>query len=209
MKENQFINYEAVCNAILQVEPFPYLVIPQFIKSNYLGDLVKNFPEINHRGSIPALSLATEPLFQQFINELTGEELRQTISQKFSLNLQEKPVMLTLRGQTEERDGKIHTDSKSKLITLLLYMNENWQSNEGQLRLLKNKQSLDDYVAEISPLAGSCVIFRVTPNCWHGHTLFVGKRLSMQLNYLSGEVALSKHLNHHRLTAWFKRLFSR
>lgn len=204
-----FIDYTALEQGVVHSKPYPYMVLPQFIKKEHLEPLVAAFPTIQHRGSIPVSAVTAHPLFKGLIEELEGPKLRAIIAEKFSIELNEKPTMLTLRGNTTERDGAIHTDSKSKLITLLLYMNESWNANEGQLRLLNNKHSLDDYVEEISPHAGSCVIFQVTRNCWHGHKPFVGKRQSMQLNYLSGEAALAKHLNHHRFTAWLKKLLPR
>jgi hypothetical protein len=207
--KNTFIQLEALKAATLHSSPFPYCVIPNFIQSEHIATLVSQFPDIVHGGSIPADSMQHHPLFQQFVEELQGKDLQCAIGEKFSLDLENKPTMLTLRGTTRERDGVIHTDSKSKLITLLLYMNPTWDGEGGKLRLLKNKNSLEDYVAEISPLAGSCVIFQVTRNGWHGHKPFVGKRLSLQLNYLASDNALHKHLNHHRFTAWLKRLFRR
>lgn len=209
LSPKSFINHDALGQAELKKDPFPYVVVPQFIKQELLLEVVKNFPAIENRGSIPADSIHGSPIFKQFVEEMQGEKLRQTIAAKFDLDLSEKPTMLTLRGYTTKRDGYIHTDSKSKLITVLVYMNEAWNDEGGKLRLLKNKHSLDNYVEEISPLAGHCVMFKVTPNCWHGHKIFVGKRLSLQLNYLAGDAALTKHLTHHRLTAWLKKRFSR
>jgi SM-20-related protein len=202
-----YINFAALEQAVIKTEPYPHVVIPQFLRHESLPDLIKNFPSIANRGSIPAESIVEDTVFKQFVAEMQGIELRNWIAQKFSIDLQDKPTMLTLRGHTTERDGFIHTDSKSKLITVLLYMNEAWDAEGGKLRILKNKHSMDDYVAEVSPLAGTCIIFKVTPNCWHGHKAFVGKRLSLQLNYLAGDAALTKHLNHHRLTAWLKKCF--
>jgi SM-20-related protein len=207
--KDSFINFDALQAAAVNKLPFPYAVIPQFIKPEFLEQLVKNFPDITSRGSIPGASLDCSPLFKKFLEELEGPQLQKIISEKFDMALEGKPTMLTLRGYTTERDGKIHTDSKSKLITLLLYMNPSWETNEGKLRLLYNKDSLDDYAAEISPLAGNCLIFKVTDNGWHGHYPFSGKRLSLQLNYLASDTALAKHLNHHRLTAFFKRTFAK
>jgi hypothetical protein len=125
------------------------------------------------------------------------------------MDLSNKPTMLTLRGYTTERDGHIHTDSVSKLVTVLIYMNPTWDHEGGKLRLLTQGQSLDEYVAEVPPLAGHCVIFKVTDNCWHGHSPFVGKRLSLQLNYMAGQSALTKHISQHNLSARLKRLFPR
>ncbi|HEX2548293.1 MAG TPA: 2OG-Fe(II) oxygenase [Gammaproteobacteria bacterium] len=207
--KNTFINDNALQKAPLKTTPFPYCVIPNFIQPEYMQTLAELFPQISHGGSLPASSMQAHETFHAFVRELEGQVLKQAIAEKFSLDLSDKPTMLTLRGMTRERDGVIHTDSKSKLITLLLYMNPTWESDGGKLRLLKNQHSLDDYVEEISPLTGSCVIFQVTRNGWHGHKPYVGKRLSLQLNYLVNDTALHKHFNHHRFTAWLKRLFKR
>lgn len=206
-----YLNLNALKESVIRQEPFPFVVIPNFIKPNVVTSLVDSFPTIRNRGSLPSVSVECETGFQAFLNELQGPQLRELIAHKFEVDLQDKPTLLTLRGYTTERDGHIHTDSKDKLITILIYMNSTWDSAEGKLRLLNNKNSLDDYFEEISPLAGTCLIFKVTPNCWHGHTTFIGKRHSLQLNYLSGEVVLKKHLNHHRFSAtlkrWFPKLF--
>ena len=204
---SSLINLAALEKTAVEPSPFPYAVIADFIHSEHLDTLVNEFPAIAGRGSIPASSIEGTPAFRRLIAELEGPALRQVIAEKFSIDLTGKPTMLTLRGYTTERDGIIHTDSKSKLITVLLYMNATWDAEHGKLRLLNSQDSLDDYFAEISPLAGNCLIFKVTANGWHGHYPFVGKRLSLQLNYLASDAALLKHANHHRLTAFFKRVF--
>ena len=206
---NSLINFAALSNASVNNEPFPYTIISSFLNVEHINALVEAFPKIKNRGSIPAQSVVSQPLFQALIKELEGPLLRTIIAEKFSIELENKPTMLTLRGHTTKRDGFIHTDSRSKLITLLLYMNSTWEHETGELCLLRNKNSLENPVARITPKAGNCLIFKVTPNCWHGHHPFVGKRLSIQLNYLSGEAALNKHLNHHRLTAWIKNKLSK
>ncbi len=38
------------------------------------------------------------------------------------------------------------SDSKSKIITLLLYLNESWEYETGKLRMLKNEENLDDFI---------------------------------------------------------------
>ncbi len=201
------LNLMNLQNTPVQTAPFPYAVIPNFINTDYLTQLVRSFPSITHRGSVPVSTITCDPLFQQLIDELEGSALRALIAEKFSIELENKPTIITLRGHTTPRDGHIHTDSKDKLITVLIYMNENWNSREGQLRILNGEHSLDDYVAEVPALAGTCLIFKVTPNCWHGHTTFTGKRLSLQLNYLIDEAALAKHHQHHYFSAKLKRWF--
>ena len=89
-----------------------------------------------------------------------------------------------MRKFCERTDGNIHTDHKSKVITVLLYFNEQWDSEDGQLRLLRSKDDIESYAAQVAPSGGNLVAFRRTDHSWHGHTQFVGERRMVQINYL-------------------------
>ena len=131
--------------------------------------------------------------------------MRTILENKFQVDLKDKPVVSTFRGYSRIKDGKIHSDSKTKIITVLLYLNEKWDESSGLLRMLKEKDNIDNYITEIPASMGSMVAFKVTNNCWHGFIPFEGKRCSIQLNYLNEE-ALSKHKIRHKLSSFFKKL---
>lgn len=171
--------------------------------------MLQDFPELNGRGSFSLDSVSCSGYFAEFMDELQKDELRDLIGEKLGLDLQDKPSMITVRGHTTERDGHIHVDSTSKLVTILIYLNLNWAHEGGKLRLLNNKHDLNDYAAEVSPEAGSCVIFKVTPNCWHGHEIFIGERKAIQLNYVTSLEESERHLKRHRFSAFLKKLFRR
>jgi Rps23 Pro-64 3,4-dihydroxylase Tpa1-like proline 4-hydroxylase len=124
------------------------------------------------------------------------------------MDLKDRPPMLTIRGRTGPKDGQIHTDSKSKLVTVLLYLNRGWSAPQGRLRLLYNDHDLTRYAAEIAPDAGRCLIFKVTPNCWHGHEPYDGERRTIQLNYVTSEAVREREHKRHRFSAFLKGLFS-
>ena len=63
--------------------------------------------------------------------------------------------MYSLRGWLRAKDGQIHTDSKDKIITVLLYLNENWPHAGGRLRLLRNGTDLENFVTEVPPDNGT------------------------------------------------------
>jgi Rps23 Pro-64 3,4-dihydroxylase Tpa1-like proline 4-hydroxylase len=115
--------------------------------------------------------------------------------------------MVTVRGQARPRDGRIHTDSRTKLVTVLLYMNPGWSDGGGWLRLLRSSDSLDDYFAEVPPEAGTAVFFRCTKNAWHGHTPFVGPRRAIQLNWVLDESVVRREQGRHRISARLKKYF--
>ena len=53
------------------------------------------------------------------------------VEEKFGLDLGSRPTMVTVRGRSDGKDGRIHTDSESKIITLLLYLNRAWERSRG------------------------------------------------------------------------------
>lgn len=201
------LNYPLLRDTPVNTQPFPHLVQTNCIAKHALAGVLSDFPAIDMPGSVPVSELAAGPSFTRFIAELEGEQFRELIEHKFSINLQNRPVVTTARGLMREKDGRIHTDSRSKLITVLIYFNQQWEHTGGRLRLLENANNIDNYVAEVSPLAGTMVAFQVTDNCWHGHTPVVGKRLSLQLNYLVSKKAQGKHSFLHGLSAKVKKVF--
>ncbi|MDX1573377.1 MAG: 2OG-Fe(II) oxygenase, partial [Methylophaga sp.] len=107
------------------------------------------------------------------------------------------------------KDGRIHTDSKTKLVTILIYLNTEWPAASGKLRILRDNHNLENYVEEITPGPGSLVAFKVTDNCWHGYPAYEGTRRSIQINFLTSEAASNKHRFFHKLSAklkaWLRR----
>jgi hypothetical protein len=75
--------------------------------------------------------------------------------------------------------------------------------------MLRLGDDLESTVAEIPSLAGSLVIFEVTPNGWHGHHKFVGERRVLMLNYMTGADSLARELRRHRFSAKVKGLKKR
>ncbi|MGK2915531.1 MAG: 2OG-Fe(II) oxygenase [Porticoccaceae bacterium] len=203
------LDLEAFRRTPLKREPYPYLVVSNFIAADQLDRVLADFPVIQHPGSIPVSAAPGGPGFQALLAELEGDVFRRAISEKFALPLDGYPVMTTVRGVIREKDGGIHTDSKTKVVTVLLYLNRDWHDDGGQLRVLRDDHDLDNYAAEIPPTAGTLMVFQVTDNCWHGHKPAVGKRLSVQMNYVIGEAAKGKHQFLHRLSARTKALFGR
>ena len=186
---------------------FPYFHVENAL-SNFLdsSDLVKDFPDIDSGGSFPSDNLK-EGGIKKLVEELEGDEFKAILENKLGVNLKDAEVITTLRGFSRFKDGKIHTDSQSKVVTVLLYLNKNWDNEIGNLRLLKKNNDLNNYIQEVSSEYGNLVAFKVTDNCWHGFMPFEGKRLSIQLNYIYPK-SLNMHKIRHKLSASFKKLIS-
>ena len=201
------LNFELIKKAEINSEFYPFFTVQDvFLNKEDHKRITKDFPSINKGGSFTSDSVSYGDSIQSLIDCLEGDQMRSILENKFQVDLKDKPVVSTFRGYSRIKDGKIHSDSKTKIITVLLYLNENWDESIGLLRMLKEKDNIDNYIIEIPASMGSMVAFKVTNNCWHGFIPFEGKRCSIQLNYLYKE-ALSQHKIRHKLSSLFKKLF--
>lgn len=200
------MNIDAVTNAPLVADPFDHCVVSGFIDGSALADAMSDFPAMDRPGSFPVDGLDYGPAFAAVLDRLRGPDLARALSAKFSLDLAPYPTMLTVRGLCRARDGRIHTDSKSKIVTVLLYMNPPWENDGGRLRLLRQAKDIEDYVVEVPPDAGTLLAFRCDETAWHGHKPFVGVRRTIQLNWVSGTGFRRRERYRHMVSALSKKL---
>jgi hypothetical protein len=178
------INLEALRQAPLQTDPFDFMVVPGFLSPEALSRVNADYPAIDSAANHPLDSLSYGPAFAALMDEIQDQPFAKLLGERFGMELASLPTTITVRKFCERTDGNIHTDHKSKVITVLVYFNEDWQHEEGQLRMLRSKDDIEDYTAQVKPLGGTLLAFRRTDHSWHGHTRFVGERRMVQLNYL-------------------------
>ncbi len=190
-------------------DPFAHVIVPAFVPSSQLDGVLADLPQMAKGGSFPIGSLKLGVQARAMLAELEGAAFRDAVAEKFGLDLAGAVTMTTLRGRSREKDGRVHTDSTAKRVTVLLYLNREtdaWQAHQGCLRLLRLPDSLDDYVAEVPPVNGTLLVFPNTANAWHGHKQFVGQRYVVQLNYMTGNAAARAEIRRHRISAFIKKL---
>ena len=201
-------DYQAFKDTALTTTPFPFIVVPRFLTSENCRRVNEDFPQIKGEGSFPLNELKYGPVFQQLVDSLQGEELRLKMAEKFQINLDNRPTIVTVRGKSNTRDGHIHTDTDYKIITALLYMNPAWENSGGRLRLLRSPDNIDDYIMEVPPVEGTLLAFAVSPNSWHGHLPFIGDRRVIQLNWVKDQSVVERELSRHKFSAKVKKLKS-
>lgn len=199
------INLEALRAGTVKTDPFPYLIVPNFVQSEMLPAIEVDYPDVAVAGSVPLPSLKYGPAFDQFMRDIRGPEMTALVAEKFNIDLSAKPTTVTVRGMCRPTDGQIHTDSKTKLITVLIYMNGIWEQPGGRLRLLRSPDNLNDIVDEVPPNQGTMIVFRNQPNAWHGHESFSGPRRAIQLNWVSSQGVVWREQMRHRFSAFVKK----
>ena len=178
------INLKALQDAELHTDPFDFLVVPGFLDTETLARVNADYPAIDTAANHALDNLQYGPAFGALMDELREPAFATALGERFDMDLAALPTTITVRKFCERTDGNVHTDHKSKVITVLVYFNENWDHEDGQLRMLRSKGDIEDYVAQVPPLGGTLLAFRRTDHSWHGHTRFVGERRMVQLNYL-------------------------
>src|SRR5512136_2340939 len=130
-KTTSFLGLEAFRAIPLVQEPFQHLIVSGFISPAGLAAISADYPKISSSGSFPVDQVTFGPAFQKLLDELESDEFRDAFEEKFALDLSGRPTVTTVRGRCGAGDGQIHTDSKSKIITVLIYMNETWEQAGG------------------------------------------------------------------------------
>jgi SM-20-related protein len=201
------LHVDALRKTPLVRDPFDFVVVPNFLNPDAKAALGQDFPRIDQPGLFPVSELTFGPAFEQLLRELQGGELGEALSAKFGVDLGPFPTLVTVRGRCRARDGKIHTDSVWKIISVLLYLNEGWEGAGGRLRLLRSPD-LDDVVTEIPPEWGMFLAFRRGERSFHGHKSFEGDRRVIQVNWCTAQSEIDREIARHRKSAWVKRFFS-
>ena len=199
------LKVDAIASASAAKEPFCFFVT-QVLEKADLDKIRADFPGIQKPGIFPLEDLKYGPAFAAVIEEMRSPEFAAAVGKQLGIDLTGLPTMVTVRGQAQAKDGRIHTDTKDKVATCLLYLNGAWDEGGGRLRVLRSGHDLEDYIAEVPPSGGTFVAFKVADNSWHGHKPFVGERRYIMMNWMRSDAARSRQYGRHKFSAKVKRL---
>jgi SM-20-related protein len=203
------LDYQALQATPVSEDPYEHIVVENFVRPASLAAVTRELPKLDKGGSFPIGSVRLGPNAKALMEELEGPRFRDAVAAKFDLDLDGAPTMVTLRGASREKDGRIHCDSHTKRVTILLYLNpetEAWARREGCLRLLRGPDDIENFAVEVPPVNGTLLIFPNGPTTWHGHKQFVGTRYVIQLNYMTTDSTARSEMRRHKVSAFVKRL---
>jgi hypothetical protein len=170
----------------LNATPFPYIVIDNFLREDLAENLLAEFPALSlmHSSHHYLFSQKYElsfwssvsDLFSQLHQDLLSDEFREFISQ-----VSGKQVFMDSDycGELHQgRDGgfldmhvdfNLHpkNDTWVHELTLLIYLNKDWQEHYGGQLLMQNHENPKMY--EVSPIFNRCTIMRSDETTFHGY----------------------------------------
>ena len=202
------LDLEALRAAPLTREPFTFTVVKSALRPADAAAIQADFPFIADSGLLPVEATRPGPKFRELIQDMQSDEVARAFSDKFGVDLVGRPQMITVRGRCALKDGRIHTDSLTKVVTVLLYFNDPWESRGGRLRLLRSPTDLNDMIGEVPPDAGAMIAFRRSDKSYHGHEPYEGVRRCLMVNWMTTDFAARRELFRHRLSARLKRAAS-
>lgn len=195
------LDWDVLETARLQRDPFDHILVRRALEPAAAVEIPREFPKITSPGSFALADAQPGPVLAGVIADLQSRRFRELMEDLFGVNLAHRATTVTLRGRCGTRDGFVHTDSRSKVLSLLLYLNDDWAGGEGQLRLLRSQGGLHQPAVEVPAGMGSLVVFRRADNSWHGHTPFIGQRRVLQFNYVRADMTTLVSAVRHRLSA--------
>ncbi|MGA9340710.1 MAG: 2OG-Fe(II) oxygenase [Rhodanobacteraceae bacterium] len=199
-------------DTLVRREPFPFLIASGQLADRDRADLAADFPHYGSAGFFPYEPADCGPRIQQLVEELAAPQFADALGSRLGIpNLGAYPSLVTICRSLNRRHGTIHTDSRAKIATALLYLNEDWPaSSEGCLRFLARVDSIDDVVApEVRPLYGNLVAFKRGDNSFHGHLPSARERRVIQIAWLTSEDEKSRKTRRGKGSRLFKKLFGR
>jgi len=199
-------DFELFAATPLNTDPYPHLVVPQFLKQADVDAAITDFPRLDMPGLFLPEAVDYGAAFADLLKQMEGPQMRALVSEKLGIDLTNAPTLATVRSNCQGKDGRIHPDASFKLATILLYLNEPWAPQGGRLRILRSGTNLDDYTAEVSPEGGLLICFKVQPNSWHGHHPFVGPRRYLMINYCGDPQQRDAEAARHRMSGRVKKL---
>ena len=190
---NKHLELTKLKNKYNSSEPFPHIVIDDFVDSNLLEDIINEFDTYQSFGHDPnSTQFQVKKLFSPYSAENLKEmpsktkELIDYFNSKKFISYLEKltgikglkadPTLLGAGMHRIKSGGKlsVHADSSKHMdtglyrrINLLLYLNKDWNPDwGGSLQLYDKDMTLQ---SEIQPIFNRAVIFNTTKDSYHGH----------------------------------------
>jgi hypothetical protein len=197
-------------DTLVRESPFRFLVARDQLPETAAAELDRDFPRYPSAGFFPYEEKDCGPSINALIHQLTEPAVASAVGARLGIaDLGQYPTLVTLCRLLNKRHGTIHTDSKSKIATALLYLSPSWPDiSEGCLRFLNRVDDIDDLAApEIRPIYGNYVVFRRADNSFHGHLPHEGERRVIQIAWLTSEDEKLRKTQRGKFSRVFKKLF--
>src|SRR6185437_4448755 len=133
-------------DTLIRDEPFPFMIAHGQLPEQARAELERDFPKYSGAGFFPYDAKECGATIHALVDALTPPAFASAVGAKLGIdNLGQYPTLVTICRHLNKRHGTIHTDSKSKIATALIYLNSSWHdTSDGCLRFLNRVDDIDD-----------------------------------------------------------------
>jgi hypothetical protein len=169
------LRIDDLLKARVSKKPFEHVYVPGFISKECLREVNRDFPESLKRissyggGNIDEGALRKRNeiggSFEAFLDAMASATLRKAFEQVFQTDLSNTFIRSTIRGVATREDGRIHADDASKIVTALVYLNEEWVHESecgecGKLQLLARRDLRSNSTPANDAYGGNLLAFK-------------------------------------------------
>ncbi|AWN50049.1 proline hydroxylase [Methylobacterium terrae] len=210
MTSLSILDVGAVRAAPVAHDPYHDVLCRQMLRPEAVPELKRDFPAIAKPGCLTVDEIRLAGRFRDLIDELESDEFSRVLSEKFGTDLVSCPRLTTIMRRSQPKYGAIHTDGPSKVMTLLVSMNDAWDTPEaGRLRVLYDGERFEPYAVEVPPTMGTMFAVLRADNSWHGHRPFESERRVVQVAWVKDAAALARKRERNRTAQFLKGIFGR
>lgn len=206
------LSNDGLASALVHGEPFAFLLARDILVADAAPALAADFPRYRGAGFFPHAESDCGPSINALVAELTAPAFADAIGARLGIErLSRHPTLVTLCRALNLRHGTIHTDSRSKVATALVYLSPDWPDiSAGCLRFLARADDIESVlVPELRPIYGRLAAFKRADNSFHGHLPFEGERPVIQVAWLVDEAARDRKTRRGRFSRALKWLVGR
>ena len=204
------LNLDAVRAAPVSREPYSFFLGNDVLKAEAVDAIREDFPAIAKPGYLTVDEVALKGRFKALIEELESDEFSRIMGEKFGIDLVSCPRLTTIMKRSQPKYGSIHTDGPSKVMTMLIYMNDAWDApTAGRLRVLYDGKNYEPFAVEVPPTMGTMFAFLLADNTWQGHEPFEGERRVVQVAWVKDASELERKKKRNRTAQFLKGIFGR
>ncbi len=196
-------------DTLVRDDPFSFMIAHSQLPEQARAELDSDFPKYSGAGFFPYNERECGESIRALVDALTSRAFADAVGARLGIDdLGGYPTLVTICRHLNKRHGTIHTDSKSKIATALLYLNASWpDTSDGCLRFLAKVDDIDAAIApEVKPLYGEFVVFRRADNSFHGHLPYEGERRVIQVAWLTSEAEKLRKTQRGLATRLFKKI---
>lgn len=107
------------------------------------------------------------PIWRQLLEELAAPEYRDALQRLTSVDLAAAQLDVSMWRYSGGCWLSPHPDKAEKLVSHVLYFNENWEAAWGGTFRVLGSADPDNIVAEINPVLSQSVVLVTSPTSWH------------------------------------------